>query len=191
MRPVTVAEVLAFVEQNSDSELAEFLRAELESAVSIESELLALQNEEGLIIAEEAEVWAAKHRKSELAQRLEWNEKEGARQHRINQIRQLIVTLKISYDGGQKRFYSLSIDRANKRGGGYRDIVDIMKSKTLYEVLLQDALNDLDRIKEQYDRLRELEPVWKEVDKVKGGRKPNGGKPRGGKPRRGRDRPAA
>jgi flagellin-specific chaperone FliS len=42
-----------------------------------------------------------------------------------------------------------------------------MKSKTLYDVLLADALNDLERIREQYERLKELEPIWKEIEKIK------------------------
>jgi hypothetical protein len=135
--------------------------------MSWESELEALRTKDGLIIAEKVETWCASHRSSDLAKRLEWDSKEGARQHRINQIRQLIVTLRIKIDGGIKRYYSLSIDRANKNGGGYRNISDIMKSKTLYDVLLADALNDLERIREQYERLKELEPIWKEIEKIK------------------------
>jgi flagellin-specific chaperone FliS len=141
--------------------------------MSIESELLALMNKDGLIIAETAVRWATKNRQSDLAQQLEWDNKIAGNQFRINQVRQLIVRLKVVLDVPTKRFYSLSIDRGNKKGGGYRDIGDILKSKTLYEVLLQDALNDLERMQEQYEHLKELQPVWKEVAKVKK-RKPKG-----------------
>jgi hypothetical protein len=135
--------------------------------MSIENELLALMNSEGLIVPEVAETWAAKNRSSELAQELEWNNREAGRQYRINQIRQILVRLKISVDHGTRRFISLSIDRGNKRGGGYRDFNDIVQSKTLYEVLLADALSELQRMQEQYKRLKELEPVWKAAGKVR------------------------
>jgi hypothetical protein len=135
--------------------------------MSIEKELLDLMNAEGLIVAEAAEKWAANHRQSDLAKQLEWDNRVAGKQYRINQIRQLIVSLKITMGNGTKRFYSLSIDRGNKKGGGYRDISDIMKSKTLYEILLQDALNDLQRMQEQYERLRELQPIWKEAEKIR------------------------
>jgi hypothetical protein len=75
-----------------------------------------------------------------------------------------------------KRFFSLSIDRHNGRGGGYRDINEIMQSQNLYDILLSDALNELQRMKEQYERLTELQPLWEEAERVRKKRKPKKGK---------------
>jgi hypothetical protein len=139
--------------------------------MSIESELLALKNEDGLIVPERAEGWAAAHPKSDLAKRLEWDNGKAGRLYRINQIRQLIVTLEITMGPTTRRFYSLSIDRHNAMGGGYRDIEEIVRSRTLYDILLADALAELNRMRENYERLTELRPLWREVDKIKKKRK--------------------
>jgi hypothetical protein len=139
--------------------------------MSIESELLALKNEEGLIVPERAEGWAAAHPKSDLAKRLEWDNTKAGRLYRVNQIRQLIISLEITMGPTTRRFYSLSIDRHNAMGGGYRDIEEIVRNKTLYDILLADALNDLRHMQEKYERLTELKPLWREVEKVKKKRK--------------------
>jgi hypothetical protein len=139
--------------------------------MSLESELLALKNADGLIVAERAEAWAASHPKSDLAKQLEWDNSKAGRMYRINQIRQIIISLEITMGPTTRRFYSLSIDRHNAMGGGYRDIEEIIRSKTLYDILLADALNDLRHMQEKYERLTELKPLWKEVDKIKKKRK--------------------
>jgi hypothetical protein len=133
----------------------------------LEQELLAIKGEDELLTAEAVVVWAARHRRSAVASRLEWDDAKAGHQHRLNQARQLIVSLEISMAPNTRMFYSLSIDRGNKRGGGYRDIRDIIQSKTLYDILMADALNELRRMQEQYERLTELAPLWKEVEKIR------------------------
>jgi hypothetical protein len=139
--------------------------------MSIESELIALKDDKGLIVAERAEAWAASHPKSDLAKQLEWDNSKAGRLYRINQIRQLIVSLEITMGPTTRRFFSLSIDRHNAMGGGYRDIEEIVRSKTLYDILLADALNDLRHMQQKYDRLTELKPLWDQVEKIKKKRK--------------------
>jgi hypothetical protein len=138
---------------------------------ALEQELLAIKGSDELLTAEAVVNWATKHRRSAVARRLEWDDTKAGHMHRLNQARQLIVSLEISMGPITKRFFSLSIDRGNRMGGGYRDIKDILRSKTLYDILLQDALNELQRMQEQYERLSELAPLWKEVDKIRKKRK--------------------
>jgi hypothetical protein len=135
--------------------------------MSIESELLALKNEDGLIVAEKAEGWAAAHPKSDLAKMLEWDNSKAGRLYRINQIRQIIISLEITMGPTTRRFYSLSIDRHNSMGGGYRDIEEIVRNKTLYDILLADALNDLRHMQQKYERLTELKPLWDQANKIR------------------------
>jgi hypothetical protein len=134
--------------------------------MSIEQELLAIKGKKDLLVAEEVVAWAQAHPGSALAQRFEWDDQKAGHEYRLNQARQLIISLEITIGASQRRFYSLSIDRS-KSGGGYRDINDILRSKSLYDILLMDALADLERMKERYNRLVELRPLWKEVDKIK------------------------
>jgi hypothetical protein len=136
-------------------------------SAALEAELLTIKGDRELVTAEEILVWSERHRKSAWAAELEWNDKRAGREHRLNQIRQVIVTLEITIGDRTRRFYSLSIDRNNKRGGGYRDIKDILGNRTLYDVMLGDALNELDRMKERYDHIKELSRVWAELAKAK------------------------
>lgn len=146
--------------------------------MTLEEELLAVKGKKELLIAEDVVKWASKHRESLIAAQLEWDDGKAAHQHRINQARQLIVSLEIKMGEGQRRFYSLSIDRNNKRGGGYRDINDIMRSQSLYDILMADALNELKRMQEQYERLTELKPLWRAAEKIRQKRSGKGGEAR-------------
>lgn len=147
----------------------------------LESELLEIKGGRELVTAEEILTYAEEHRDSAWAQELEWNDKVAGREHRLNQVRQLIITLEITIGKRVRRFHSLSIDRHNRMGGGYRDINDILREQTLYDVMLQDALNELARMKERYELLKELKPLWDAAEKLRRGRGGKGGKPKGGK----------
>jgi hypothetical protein len=135
--------------------------------MTLEEEMIAIKGKKTLLTAEAVVAWAEKHRDSKVAAQLEWDNAKAGHEFRLNQARQLIITLEITIGKPQRRFYSLSIDRNNKRGGGYRDISDIMRSESLYEILLQDALNDLKRMEERYERLKELKPLWRQIDKIR------------------------
>lgn len=134
--------------------------------MSIETELLQVKGSKELLLAEDVETWAKKHPKSELFQQLEWNDAEAGHQYRLWQIRRLIA-IHISYepDGG-RRMVSLTIDRTNP-GGGYRDIDDVLKTQKLYDIMLHDALVELERLQNKYERIKELEPVWQAVKKTR------------------------
>jgi hypothetical protein len=136
-------------------------------SAALEAELLQIKGDRELVTAEEVLAWAERHRKSAWAAELEWNDKLAGREHRLNQVRQVIITLEITIGERTRRFYSLSIDRHNRKGGGYRDIKDILGNKTLYDVMLGDALAELDRLKQKYESLRELRRVWRELEAVK------------------------
>lgn len=135
--------------------------------MSIESELLHIKGKRKLLLAEDALEWAKQNRDSELHKSLEWDDTKAAREHRLWQVRRLI-SLHISFeDDGSRRMVSLTIDRV-KPGGGYRDINDVLKSRSLYNIMLKDALAELDRMRIKYERIKELEPVWVAADEVKG-----------------------
>lgn len=133
----------------------------------LEVELLAIKGDRELVTAEEILSWAERHRDSAWAAELEWNDRKAGREHRLNQIRQIIITLEITIGQRTRRFYSLSIDRHNRRGGGYRDIVDILENQTLYDVMVNDALNELERMRLKYEQVVELRPLWRELERAK------------------------
>src|SRR5688572_25974314 len=104
--------------------------------MTIEAELRALKNSEGMIVAEDGVVWAQTHPDSALHKSLEWDDGAAAHNYRIWQVRRLIA-IHIVSDEGVRQVVSLSIDRSRERGG-YRAMEDVLPDKTLRDVLLSD-----------------------------------------------------
>jgi len=138
--------------------------------MSIESELLALKNADGLLVIEDVYGWVEQHPRSALHGALEWNDEVAGREWRLNQIRRLIY-VHIKFEDGGPRLLSLSVDR-HRPGGGYRDLADLIRDrdKTLWDIALADALAELERLQKKYARLQQLQPVWAAVAGVRRGR---------------------
>lgn len=133
--------------------------------MSIESELLAIKGNKEMLLAEDVIAWARSHPKSKLHQAIEWDDRKAADEHRLWQARRLIA-LHITFEDGERKFVSLSVDRT-RDGGGYRDIDDVVRDKMLHDIMLADALNELQRVQLKYERLKQLKPVWREVARLK------------------------
>jgi len=132
----------------------------------IGAELLKLKNEDGIINPAAAVKWARRNTKSHLHAALEWDDDVAAERYRVWQVRALISVHIVDADGG-RRFVSLSIDRKHDGSNGYRSLDDIVARQDLREIMLSDALADLERIQERYKKLTELEPVWQQADTVR------------------------
>jgi hypothetical protein len=133
--------------------------------MTIRDELVQLQKRDGLLRPESAVAWASKHPQSALHGALEWDDSSAAHQYRIWQVRQLIAVHVVNEEG-VRQIVSLSIDRVNQ-GGGYREIGSILASPPLREILLADALAELERVRLKYHGLVELAKVWDEVNRAK------------------------
>src|SRR5262245_29384756 len=113
--------------------------------MSVMDELLALKNDDGLIIVETVHDWAQSNKDSDLYAQLEWNNNKAGYEYRLWQIRRL-VALNIVSEEGERQVVSLSVDRVQP-AGGYRDLNDVLKTKSLYSILLRDAFAELDRVR--------------------------------------------
>jgi hypothetical protein len=133
--------------------------------MSIKQELKALRGDSELLQAETVVDWAAKHPRSELHKSFEWDDKKCGREYRLWQARTLI-RIHIIDEVGVPQMVSLTIDRV-KEGGGYREERSVMADKKLRQVMLQDALDELDRVRAKYERVVELAKVWAAIDEVK------------------------
>ena len=125
-------------------------------------ELLDLKNEDGLINVDEAEKWAHDNPNSYLHSYLEWDNEVAGRLHRHWQIRTLIAVHIVDAEGSRQLVH-LSID---SREGGYRPLSDVLGAADLREVMLADALAELNRVERKYKHLQELDQVWAARDKV-------------------------
>lgn len=133
--------------------------------MTIETELLALKNPEGFIVAEEAVEWAQGNPTSKLHGCLEWDDATAGHNWRVWQVRRLIAIHIVSGEGVRQTI-SLTIDRS-RDGGGYREMGDVLPVKSLRDAMMEDALRDLDRVQARYKMLQDLAEIWAAKDKVK------------------------
>jgi hypothetical protein len=137
---------------------------------SIAAELLALRNGNGVINPAEAVAWAKRNPKSRLHETLEWDDDIAGERWRVWQVRQMISIHIVDADGG-RRFVSLSIDRKHDGSNGYRPLDEVMGRPDLREIMMTDALHDLERVQHRYQKLTELQEVWAAADKARARRK--------------------
>lgn len=129
----------------------------------IEQELAKIQGNNEIINAGDVVAWAKNNPESALYACFEWDDPTAGAEYRLWQARRLIA-LHIVTAEGERKTVSLSVDRS--RGGGYRKIDDVVRVPDLRERMLQDALNDLRRVRAKYNSLSELAAVFKEIDKA-------------------------
>lgn len=127
---------------------------------AIQAELVALTNKDGMIDVATVHKWARAHPKSALYAALEWADEAAAEQWRHWQIRRLIAVHVVN-DTGERTLISLSTDRMS--GGGYRMVDSVGRNRDLRAIMLQDALNELQRVEAKYKRITELSRVWEEA----------------------------
>lgn len=134
--------------------------------MSVQSELLALQASHPLLQVETVVGWAQAHPTSALHASFTWDNDVAGHQFRLWQARQLIAIHIINVEG-VRQLVSLSIDRTNQQGGGYRDLNTVLAAPAMREMLLADALRELERVQMKYETLVELASVWVAVNNVK------------------------
>lgn len=113
-------------------------------------------------------VEAAREESSPLHDWFQWDDSEAAHQYRLIQARNMLrVYVKVADSDNEpvQAFVSLTTDRV-KAGGGYRAMVDVLSDETMSAQLLQDALTQLNNMRQKYGRLQQLVKVWEEVDRV-------------------------
>lgn len=134
--------------------------------MTIKSELLAIQDAstDGILHCNKVVEWARTHPESALYSVIEWENEKAADEYRLWQVRKLIQLHIISEDGDPV-VVSLSVDQ--RSGGGYRSVSDVIKVPDLREIMLQDALNELERMHRKFARVEALAGVWREVEVVR------------------------
>jgi hypothetical protein len=137
---------------------------------TVAAELAAIKgrSKDGMLHPAHVVEWAKSHKDSALHSQFDWNVRRAAREHWLWQARRLIQIV-INDPGEAPKVVSLRYDR--RRGGGYRDVDDVIESRELSSMMLADALADLERVKLRYAHIKELTAVWEAVEDVKRKRK--------------------
>jgi hypothetical protein len=142
-----------------------------------QKELDSIKRPDGLLIPQSV-VEFASDPSTDLHSRFTWDDTEAAREFRLEQARGVIrvsVTVIEESKVPLRAYVSLRDDR-QRDGGGYRSTVAVLANATLREKMLDEALDDLKALRQKYDTLKELAPVFSAVDNItvnrsKGGKK--------------------
>ena len=138
----------------------------------IRRELDRLRAQAGGLLSPERVVEFASNPETALHSQFTWDDGEAAHQYRLWQARKVISVVVIERDDSAgpriRSFVSLTTDRVP--GGGYRELDDVLSDERLHRQMLDDALDDLRRVRRKYQALQSLRPVWRAMDEVDGGR---------------------
>jgi hypothetical protein len=97
-----------------------------------------------------------------------WDDTEAAQSWRLQQARQVIRVAVTVLPGGNplkyRAFVSLKEDRYNDQG--YRTMVDVMGDERLREIMLIEAMAEMQVFMAKYENLKELASVFAEMQKV-------------------------
>lgn len=128
--------------------------------MSLKDEYLAIKGNREAVTADEIVRWAAINKESDWHNKLEWNDERAGHSFRVWQVRQLLA-IHIKKEN-VREIISLSIDR--KTGGGYRLIDEVVASAPLRQIMINDALAELVRVRDKHRHLSEFAKVWAEID---------------------------
>lgn len=125
----------------------------------------------GGLLRPAAVVEAAKDEESPLHGAFEWDDGEAAQKYRLLQAQTLIRSFKVEIErNGQTRtvpvFIGISTDRTGEKSDNpYRLLEQVTKKPDLMRIAVQDALDQLEALRNKYAHLQELADVWAAVDK--------------------------
>jgi len=110
----------------------------------------------------------AQKKKSPLRKWFEWDDTEAARQYRLEQARELIRSVVVTFVGGGTA-EPVSV-RAYVHMGGtdseYLDTVAVLSGADSRAVLLERARKELDAFRRKYEVLEELAEVFAAADRL-------------------------
>lgn len=120
-------------------------------------ELEEIRQEAGGMLRAEDVVDFARSSNTALHRYFEWDNTAAAAKYRLSQAKEIISVAVVVVPGTDKKvraYVNLREDR--KEGLGYRSIVDVYSDEDLLEMLLSDALEELQAFKAKYEKLKSL-----------------------------------
>lgn len=133
--------------------------------------LKEIAKRDGGLLRPQAVVDAARDEESPLHGAFEWDDGEAAQKYRLLQAQSLIRSFKVEIErNGQTHtvpvFVGVSTDRTGEKSDNpYRLLEQVAKRPDLMAVAVQDALDQLEAMRNRYAHLQELADVWAAVDK--------------------------
>jgi len=100
-----------------------------------------------------------------LHSEFEWDDAVAANEHRLEQARCLIRSIRIADEPTGERKHAF-FHVATQPVKGYVDRARVMSEPELHRAALEEAVRYLNGAKARFDDLSELEPVWATVEEV-------------------------
>lgn len=143
------------------TERRELIRAELEQ----------ICQSHGGVLRPEDVVAFARNERTALHSEFEWDDVKASAEHRLWQARTVIrVTVAVlpspHADQEPVRAYVSVVSDRVRPGGGYRPLADVMTNDEMRAELVTEALGEVKRWRRKYERIRELVPIFRAIDKV-------------------------
>src|SRR5208283_559867 len=142
----------------------------MKKADAIKQALVSIAEANSGILRPADVVNAARAKSSPLHSQFEWDNSKAAEQFRLRQAQKLI-RVTVEYLGPEdtcdptRVFVSLTPDRLT-RGGGYRELTQVLANRNFREQLLQDAFTEMQHFQQKYAQLKELGEVFAAMRKV-------------------------
>lgn len=137
--------------------------------VNVHAELQRLKDEGDGLLKPEAVVDAARAEDSVLHRFFTWEDSVAAEAFRLIEARALIRVAVLVEPSSQKitrAFVSLTTDRVNRDGGGYRGTIEVMSDAGQRQQLLKQALEEFARFRTKYSSLVELAEVFEAMERA-------------------------
>lgn len=132
----------------------------------IAAELTSIQEAAGgILLPADVVRFARENASAELHSQFTWDDTDAAEKFRLDQARQVIrahVVIIGSDPTPIRAQVSLSTDRAN--GGGYRPTIHVLADRGQNAVMVRDALRELQRVKQRYERISQLREIWAAIE---------------------------
>lgn len=126
------------------------------------------EDNNGVLRAEDVIRYAEDHPDSVLYGQFTWDNEVAAIHYRLSQARRLIRmhVFVIPNSSSETRIYvSLEQDRM-MAGGGYRHIHEVMSDAAQREMLLRQALREIQRWRQKYQNIKELAIIFSSIDEI-------------------------
>ena len=137
--------------------------------VSVAEELERIRLDHGGLLRPGAVVTEAATKESPLHSHFEWDDRKASHQWRLRQAQELIrVTVIVHPQNDQqyiRAYVSLRQDR--KANGGYRSMVEVMSDKELWQMAIEEMLQDITTLQHKYRTMKEFAPIAESIDNVR------------------------
>jgi hypothetical protein len=137
----------------------------------VNEELEQIRRANGGLLRPEDVVRFARNKRTALHEEFEWDDAKASAEYRLEQARKVIrITVELlpaphSSQEPIRAYVSVSSDRSQP-GGGYRAIGDVLTDDDLRTELVNDALAEVKRWRRKHERLQELVPIFRAIEKV-------------------------